>query len=114
MIPKGTHVVINLWAIHHDEALWEEPEQFKPSRFLDETGNKLVNKDRLMAFGFGKRSCLGESLANLEMFLHTVGILQRFKVEAAKGHSLPLQGVMTSALLTADPSYQLVFCKREQ
>lgn len=111
-IPKGTHVVINLWAIHHDEELWEEPEEFLPSRFLDQSGQKLIKKDGFMAFGSGKRSCPGESLANLEMFLYTVRLLQRFSVRPSKGHKVPLQGVMTSASLTADPSYRIVFNKR--
>ena len=58
-IPAGTYVMLNLWGLHHDEELWDEPFTFKPERFLDEEG-KLVpadhpNRRRLLPFGAGQR-----------------------------------------------------------
>jgi cytochrome P450 len=36
-IPKGTSVVCNLWALHHDDKIWNNPFEFQPDRFLIRT-----------------------------------------------------------------------------
>ena len=51
-IPKGIVVVANLWAVHHDPDIWEEPHKFKPERFLDEDGC-LQEKEELIPFSTG-------------------------------------------------------------
>ena len=49
---------------------------FRPERFLEmfEGGRRLVKKDQFVPFGFGRRVCMGESLArdNLLIFLTTL------------------------------------------
>ena len=83
-IPKDTEVWVNLWALHHDEKLWDEPFTFKPERFLDADG-KLVpadhpNRKNTMPFSAGYRVCVGEVLAMSRMFLLVARILQNFTV----------------------------------
>ena len=51
-IPKGTTVMSNLYAVHRDEAVWNDPDTFKPSRFLDENG-KVDRKEQLIPFSIG-------------------------------------------------------------
>lgn len=51
-IPKGTVVLPNLWSVHRDPALWEDPDTFKPERFLDDEG-KLLRKEFYIPFGIG-------------------------------------------------------------
>lgn len=81
-IPKDTTVYINLWAMHHDETFWEQPYSFKYSRFLDSEGHILPAhhsiRKRLMAFGAGRRVCLGETLAKNRLFLFGTALLQHF------------------------------------
>ncbi|CAB1327322.1 unnamed protein product, partial [Coregonus sp. 'balchen'] len=43
-IPKGTVIIPNLWSVHRDSTVWEEPDDFNPSRFLDDQG-KLLRKE---------------------------------------------------------------------
>lgn len=51
-IPKGTFLMSNLWAIHHDPQVWDEPFDFKPSRFLNEDG-KVRHRAELIPFSVG-------------------------------------------------------------
>ncbi|XP_076945811.1 (+)-piperitol/(+)-sesamin synthase CYP81Q2-like [Bidens hawaiensis] len=78
-VPRGTMLLVNQWAIHHDPKVWEDPETFKPERFegLDGTRDGF----KLLPFGSGRRSCPGEGLA-VHMLGMTLGaIIQCFDWE---------------------------------
>ncbi|XP_055926095.1 cytochrome P450 2C20-like [Argiope bruennichi] len=79
LIPSRSLICANLASLHFDSEIFLDPLKFDPKRFLDEHG-KRVDKNRHYAFGLGKRSCLGESLAEAEVFLIIGSILQNFKV----------------------------------
>ncbi|KAL4678683.1 hypothetical protein H8957_007791 [Semnopithecus entellus] len=76
-IPKGTTVITNLYSVHFDEKYWRDPEVFHPERFLDSSGY-FAKKEALVPFSLGRRHCLGEQLARMEMFLFFTALLQRF------------------------------------
>ncbi|XP_010562228.1 PREDICTED: vitamin D 25-hydroxylase [Haliaeetus leucocephalus] len=76
-IPEGTTVITNLYSVHFDEKYWSNPEVFCPERFLDSSG-QFVKKDAFIPFSLGRRHCLGEQLARMEMFLFFTSLLQRF------------------------------------
>ena len=71
-MPKGTMVMINTWALHHDESFWDEPYKFHPDRFLEDSGDLLSadhpNRKHLLPFGAGPRVCLGETFAMARLF----------------------------------------------
>lgn len=71
-IPRGTMLLVNQWAIHHDANLWSDPDKFIPERFERIDGKP--DEFRFMPFGFGRRSCPGEGLAKRVIGL-TVGLL---------------------------------------
>lgn len=55
LIPSGTVVMANLWAVHMDPDLWEAPEEFRPERFLSKDGSRLIDKpDWLVPFSVGR------------------------------------------------------------
>ena len=63
-VPKGTGVHINLWAMQHDERYWQDPEVFKPERWLgDPRGGDKSGGLAYMPFGVGPRMCIGIKLA---------------------------------------------------
>ncbi|XP_065491978.1 vitamin D 25-hydroxylase isoform X3 [Caloenas nicobarica] len=76
-IPEGTTVITNLYSVHFDEKYWSNPEVFFPERFLDSSG-QFVKKEAFIPFSLGRRHCLGEQLARMEMFLFFTSLLQRF------------------------------------
>ncbi|XP_071482215.1 cytochrome P450 2J2-like [Diadema antillarum] len=84
-IPKGTNIGMNILYIHHDPKVWGDPEVFRPERFLSKDGKSFVKHDAFMPFGAGRRKCLGEQLAKMEMFLFFTNIMQRFKVSLPPG-----------------------------
>ncbi|XP_063403739.1 cytochrome P450 2C8-like [Mytilus trossulus] len=88
MIPKGSQLMPNLHSVLYDPEIFDAPEAFRPTRFLD-TERKLINLDKVLAFGLGRRVCLGESLARMEFFLFATILIQRFKFIAADIDNLP-------------------------
>ncbi|KAJ8281077.1 hypothetical protein GJAV_G00063240 [Gymnothorax javanicus] len=76
-IPKGTVIIPNLWSVHRDPTVWENPDEFNPARFLDKNG-QVLRKESFIPFGIGRRLCMGEQLAKMELFLMFSSLLQAF------------------------------------
>eukprot|EP00064_Thunnus_orientalis_P000221 superscaffoldBa00000009_g221 len=83
-IRKGTTVYPLLASVLWDESEWESPHTFNPAHFLDKDG-KFVKRDAFMPFSAGRRVCLGESLARMELFLFFTSLLQRFRFTPPPG-----------------------------
>ncbi|CAL5001773.1 unnamed protein product [Urochloa decumbens] len=77
-IPKGTRVLVNVWTIGRDPALWEKPEEFVPERFV---GSKMDVKGQdfeLLPFGSGRRMCPGYNLGLKVIQLSLANLLHGF------------------------------------
>ncbi|KAK8337943.1 hypothetical protein V6Z12_A09G218400 [Gossypium hirsutum] len=77
-IPKGSQVLINVWAIGRDPSIWDNPNSFIPDRFL---GSEIDVKGRdfgLIPFGAGRRICPGLPLANRMLHLMLGSLINYF------------------------------------
>jgi len=73
-IPKGTNILWNAWALAHDPKVFSDPYSFKPERWLDSSGSS-INEEFIAAFGYGRRHCVGISLAKNVIWLTTTSLL---------------------------------------
>ncbi|XP_063322079.1 cytochrome P450 2J2-like [Pelmatolapia mariae] len=92
-IPKGTAVTTILSSVLFDKNEWETPHVFNPEHFLDSEG-KFRKRDAFLPFLAGKRVCIGEPLAKMELFLFFASLLQRFTFTPVPGEMPSLEGVM--------------------
>uniref|UniRef100_A0A8C0XM62 Cytochrome P450 n=2 Tax=Castor canadensis TaxID=51338 RepID=A0A8C0XM62_CASCN len=88
LIPKGTTLITNLSSVLKDETIWEKPFRFHPEHFLDAQGH-FVKPEAFMPFSAGRRVCLGEPLARMELFLFFTRLLQRLSFSVPAGHPRP-------------------------
>ena len=76
-IPRNTLVILYIYGSHHDSALWNDPESFKPERFDTKT-RKSIPDFAYFPFGGGPRLCIGNNFAMMEMQLVLTRLIKEF------------------------------------
>lgn len=86
VIPPGTQVGVNMYALHHSELYYEEPFAFRPERWLDSDDAQLdLMRSAFAPFSLGARGCAGKSMAYLEASLAIAKTLWHFDFDLAPG-----------------------------
>ena len=94
-IPKNTWVQGNVWAIHRNEKDFPEPDRFCPERFFEDhpLHRPFPNEKGYMTFGWGRRVCSGQGLAEQGTFLTVARLLWAFNIQKAldkNGNEIPV------------------------
>ncbi|XP_049359473.1 cytochrome P450 71A4-like [Solanum verrucosum] len=92
-IPVRTQAIINVWEIGRDPLLWENPEEFRPERFLNSDIDIKGLNFELIPFGAGRRGCPGIPFAIMVNELALANLMYRFNFalpEGIKGEDLDM------------------------
>ncbi|XP_068953690.1 cytochrome P450 2C19-like isoform X4 [Petaurus breviceps papuanus] len=108
IIPKGTTIIPLLCSVLYDDEEFPNPDKFDPHHFLDESG-KFKKSDYFMPFSAGKRICVGESLARMELFLFFTSILQNFTLKSTINPKDIDTSPVASGFGKLPPFYELCF-----
>ncbi|XP_021752778.1 cytochrome P450 71A6-like [Chenopodium quinoa] len=86
-IAAGTLVIINAWAIQTDSMYWEEPDLFRPERFLNRSSSDdFRGQDfRYIPFGAGRRGCPGISFGMVSAELVVATLINEFELKLPGG-----------------------------
>lgn len=83
------------WAIHHNERDFPEPDRFNPGRFMSGSPHSrpFPNDKGYMTFGWGRRVCSGQGLAEQGTFISIARLLWAFRIEKGRdegGNEVPV------------------------
>ncbi|CAF2141144.1 unnamed protein product [Brassica napus] len=92
-VPKRGTVNFMVAEIGRDPAVWDDPMEFKPERFIGEeepvdiTGSRGI---KMMPFGAGRRICPGIGLAMLHLEYYVANMVKEFEWKEVKGYEVDL------------------------
>jgi cytochrome P450 len=112
-IPKGTILCLNTLCIHRERSTWgSDAHQFRPERFLDPAITPEFLKTNFVPFGFGMRKCPGIALAERELLLLWVTLMQNFYIFRPTEALIPENSIWGLALAPAP--FQIKIVKRQK
>jgi cytochrome P450 len=89
-VAGGFTAVLSLYALHRNRQWWNEPDAFRPERFLEEAPD--IRRRLLWApFGTGPRGCVGSAFARSEMIVALGTILDRLELLPGPGEPMRLR-----------------------
>ncbi|NCP19864.1 MAG: cytochrome P450 [Erythrobacter sp.] len=79
-LPAGSLAIMSIYAMQRHRAIWSQPDDFRPERFVQADGDERRRRAAWMPFGTGPRGCTGSSLAQIELVLFLALICDRFDI----------------------------------
>jgi cytochrome P450 len=97
VVPKGSVVTVNTFALHRDPRFFGDPERFDPERFTA-GWEERIPRFAYLPFGGGPRVCIGNGFAMMEARLILATIAQQCRLVLE-----PNQSVQPVQLVTIRP-----------
>lgn len=110
-LPAQTTLIFNLYAIHRDPDVYENPDMFNPDRFMkhpEVDHTSMYDYYQLMPFGAGRRMCPGYQLGDMLVHLMVANLLHSFDWGLPKGEnveSFDMSEVMSLLVSRKNPLY---------
>ncbi|TBU50720.1 cytochrome P450 [Dichomitus squalens] len=115
-IPEGSIVMVNVWSIMNDPAVYPGPEKFIPERFLKEGRIDTAVRDPFAyLFGFGPRICPGRHYADASLFITIASVLHTLNIHPPRdSNGQPIQTELrtTSGLVVHIDNYRCTVTPR--
>jgi cytochrome P450 len=87
-VPKGMTVFMAQWVAHRDPRWWDQPDKFRPERWLDGS-TKDLPKFAYFPFGGGPRVCIGNTFAMMETVIVLAELARRYHFERTSDEPIP-------------------------
>ena len=94
MLPKRSVVMIAPWVLHRHYALWQDPDTFRPARFMPDQPPPA--RFAFMPFGAGPRICVGAQFAMTEAVLVLAALIGRFGITRVDTRPVLPVGIVTT------------------
>ncbi|XP_057470771.1 cytochrome P450 CYP82D47-like [Actinidia eriantha] len=104
-VPRGTTLIVNLWKLHRDPNVWDDPNEFRPERFLTSHARFDVRGQQFdyLPYSAGRRMCPGVA-SSLQMVQLTLGrVLQGFSFATPMNSKVDMTEGLGLALHKANP-----------
>mgnify|MGYP005993863455 CR=1 FL=1 len=88
-IPKGTDIMIPMYLLNRDPTVWENASKFDPTRF-EGHGDYTSAKSGFFPFGYGTRTCIGNTLAQIETSVFICHLLRRYRMKPTPGFKVDI------------------------
>jgi cytochrome P450 len=117
-IPAGSFVYANARAMTHDERVYSSPDEFNPDRYVPKAEGGLGEPLPKGQFGFGRRICVGQHLAEASVWIVIAGVLSTMRLERwtdpqTKAKDVPIVE-LTNGLTSHPKAFKCVFVPRPE
>ena len=93
-LPPRTLVMIAPWVLHRHHTLWQDPDLFRPARFMPD--QPAPARFAFMPFGAGPRICVGAQFAMTEAVLVLAALIGRFRIVRVDTRPVLPVGIVTT------------------
>lgn len=87
-LPKGALACIWIYSLHRNPEFWDDPDQFRPERWLTNPGGEKSDggiSTAYMPFAAGPRNCVGQPMAHIILRLLLAHLISNFTFQALDG-----------------------------
>ena len=86
-LAAGDIVIVPTWVVHRDRRWFDDPEAFRPERWVGDFAQRLP-RYAYFPFGGGPRQCIGNGFAMMEAILVVAAIAQRLRLSLVPGQHI--------------------------
>ncbi|KAM3959527.1 uncharacterized protein ACR2FA_006460 [Aphomia sociella] len=112
VLDKGVRVHIPVYHLHHHPAYFEDPEEFRPDRFLGDA-KRDIKPYIYLPFGEGPRICLGMRFSRMQIVPCLITILKKYQVELTEDTPIKLEFGSTTLVTQPTKEIKLRLIQRE-